>query len=189
MLVSPSIPSEPRMSDVIEPASSGRAKCRRCREKIDKGALRFGERVPNAFGEGEATLWYHLACAAEKRPEKLAAALREHAGEPLELGELERAIADGVENPKLSAVVRAEHAPTGRARCQHCREKIDKDVLRVAYERDEEPMGMASVSYVHATCAAAHFGRSGLVAKLERTSPGLDDADRDELRRAIESAE
>lgn len=175
------------MSDVIEPAASGRAKCRRCREKIDKGALRFGERVPNAFGEGEATLWYHLTCAAEKRPEKLAAALRERP-DALELGELERVIADGVENPKLSAVQRAEHAPTGRARCQHCREKIDKDALRVAYERDEEPMGMASVSYVHAACAVAHFGRAGLLAKLYRTSPVLDDADRDALRRAIETA-
>lgn len=176
------------MSDVIEPASSGRAKCRRCREKIDKGALRFGERVPNAFGEGEATLWYHLACAAEKRPEQLGAALRESPNPLPDLGELERIIADGIENPKLSAVQRAEHAPTGRATCQHCRKKIDKGALRVAVEREGEPGSMATVSYIHAACAAAHLGRSGLFAKLCRTSPALGEADRTELGRLVETA-
>jgi hypothetical protein len=45
---------------VIEPASSGRAKCRGCDRPIAKGELRFGERQPNAFGEGEMTLWFHL---------------------------------------------------------------------------------------------------------------------------------
>ena len=54
---------------MIEPASSGRAKCRSCDQPIAKGELRFGERQPNAFGEGEMTLWFHLPCAAYSRPE------------------------------------------------------------------------------------------------------------------------
>ena len=41
------------MAHVIEHASSGRAKCRSCDQPIAKGELRFGERQPNAFGEGE----------------------------------------------------------------------------------------------------------------------------------------
>ena len=57
------------MAHVIEPASSGRAKCRSCDQPIAKGELRFGERQPNAFGEGEMTLWFHLPCAAYARPE------------------------------------------------------------------------------------------------------------------------
>src|SRR6478736_6926755 len=59
----------PHMPHVIEPATSARAKCRGCDQKIDKGELRFGERQPNAFGEGEMTLWFHVPCAAFKRPE------------------------------------------------------------------------------------------------------------------------
>ena len=57
------------MPHVIEPAASARAKCRGCDQKIDQGELRFGERQPNAFGEGEMTLWFHVRCAAFKRPE------------------------------------------------------------------------------------------------------------------------
>lgn len=169
------------MGDVIEPAATGRAKCRRCQEKIDKGALRFGERVPNAFGEGEATYWFHLACAAEKRPEKLRAALGEFAGELPDREGLEAVIAEGVENPALVMVKRAERAPTGRARCQECHEKIDKDELRVALEREAEVQSMATTSYVHARCAAAHVGAAGLLSKLHRVTPELDEADRAEL--------
>ena len=57
------------MPHVAEYASSGRAKCRGCDQKIAKGELRFGERQPNAFGDGEMTLWFHAPCAAFKRPE------------------------------------------------------------------------------------------------------------------------
>ncbi|HXK19206.1 MAG TPA: PARP-type zinc finger-containing protein, partial [Polyangiaceae bacterium] len=59
------------MPDSIQAAPSGRAKCRGCGNAIAKGELRFGETGPNAFGEGEATSWFHLACAALMRPEKL----------------------------------------------------------------------------------------------------------------------
>ena len=44
------------MDHVIEPASSGRAKCRGCGRAIAKGELRLGERLPNPFtDEGEMT--------------------------------------------------------------------------------------------------------------------------------------
>src|SRR5690606_34460474 len=57
------------MPHVIEPATSGRAKCRACDRPIAKGEPRFGERQPNAFGDGEMTLWFHLSCGAYVRPE------------------------------------------------------------------------------------------------------------------------
>ena len=57
------------MPHVLEPASSGRAKCRGCGVAIKKGELRLGERLPNPFAEGEMTHWYHPVCAAYKRPE------------------------------------------------------------------------------------------------------------------------
>src|SRR5262245_31578888 len=63
-------------SHVIEPASTGRAKCRGCGERIAAGEMRFGESAPNPFGEGETTQWFHLECAAFKRPDPLLEALQ-----------------------------------------------------------------------------------------------------------------
>ena len=57
------------MPHTIEPAASGRAKCRGCGQKIAKDELRFGERLENPYGEGEMTLWFHLVCGVYKRPE------------------------------------------------------------------------------------------------------------------------
>ena len=59
------------MPHVIEAATSGRAKCRGCGGTIQQGTLRFGERIANPFGGGEVTLWFHLQCAAYRRPEAL----------------------------------------------------------------------------------------------------------------------
>ena len=65
------------MAHTIEPAKSGRASCRSCRQPIGKGELRFGEDVPNAFSDsGEPSYqWHHLACAAEKKPAQFTLAL------------------------------------------------------------------------------------------------------------------
>src|SRR5262245_22418975 len=59
------------MEHAIEPAPTGRAKCRGCGQSIAAKELRFGEKRPNPFGEGEATNWFHVECAAYKRPEPL----------------------------------------------------------------------------------------------------------------------
>lgn len=142
------------MVHALEPATTGRAKCRGCQQKIEKGELRFGERVPNPFGEGEATNWYHVACAAARRPEAFLSVFPEHASLP-ERDLLRTQAEVGVEHPRLSDVVRAERSPTGRARCRACRELIDKDALRIALERIED--GMSSPSgFVHARCALAY---------------------------------
>src|SRR5262245_19885338 len=63
------------MPDRIEVASSGRARCRACRRAIDKGDERFAEAVPNPVAEGESQHYYHLACAAERRPKAFAGLL------------------------------------------------------------------------------------------------------------------
>src|SRR4030042_208734 len=72
-----------RMPHVIEAAATGRAKCRGCGGKIAALELRFGERLPNPFADGEMTHWFHLDCAAFKRPEPLLEALAERK-EPLD---------------------------------------------------------------------------------------------------------
>ncbi len=107
------------MPHTIETATSARAKCRGCDQKIAKDELRFGERQPNAFGEGEMTLWFHLPCAAYKRPApflEIAASSGEPAAAALvPVAEL------GIAHRRLPRVNGAERAPTGRARCRSCK--------------------------------------------------------------------
>lgn len=62
------------MADRIELSPSGRSKCRACQKNIEKGSVRLGVSVPNPFGEGEATHYYHLECGAWRQPDALLAA-------------------------------------------------------------------------------------------------------------------
>ena len=49
------------MAHTIEPAASGRTKCRGCGEPIAKGELGFGERLPHPFADdGDMTLRFHI---------------------------------------------------------------------------------------------------------------------------------
>jgi hypothetical protein len=92
----PAAASDEPSSHVIEAASSGRAGCRGCKEKIAKGELRFGEAAPNRFSDSdEPTMrWYHLRCAAEKRPKLLGPVLAAYSGEVPDRAALEATIAE-----------------------------------------------------------------------------------------------
>lgn len=174
------------MNHVIEAAASGRARCRGCELKIGKGELRFGERLPNMFGDGEMTLWFHPACAAYKRPEPFLEALRAGAGAGLDdAPALETAARLGIEHRRLPRVNGAERAPTGRARCRHCRETIAKGTWRVALVYFEEGRFEPS-GFVHAACARPYFGTTDLIERARHFSPALDDADAAELAAALQ---
>lgn len=169
---------------VLEPASSGRAKCRACARTIPKGELRFGERAPNPFGEGDATFWFHLRCAAAKRPATFSGLLEQLEDVPSEMTEV-RAWADAaVVHERLSWHAHAERAPSGRARCRSCKDLIAKAELRVAIDIWEEGR-FAPMGFVHAGCARAHFGDADLLARIRHFSPKLDEAAVDELATAL----
>ena len=166
----------------IEIATSARAKCRGCEQGIAKDELRFGERQPNAFGEGEMTLWFHLPCAAYKRPVpflEVAAA----SGEPAAAA-LIPAAEFGAAHRRVPRVNGAERAPTGRARCRSCRELIEKDAWRISLTFFEE-FRFAASGFVHAACAAQYFETIDVVDRIEHFSPALDAAALDELRVAL----
>ena len=174
------------MPDAIAPAPTARSKCRGCGRTIEKGAFRFGEAEANPFGEGETQRWFHLECAALKRPERFGPALDATADVP-ERDALRDLVQSGLEHPRLVRILRAERAPSARAHCRHCREVIDKGALRVALEIWEDgrfsPMGS-----VHARCAPSYFETRELMPRLERTSPDLAPADRDALDETIRTA-
>jgi hypothetical protein len=152
--------------------------------------MRFGELVPNAFGEGESTLWYHPACAACSRPECAQAAL-EVASEPVAEREwLERAVAQSLAHPRVQRLARAERSVSARARCRHCKETIDQGAWRLALHVFEE-WRFSPLGYVHASCAAPYFesnDASELRARLERLCPELRVDELGEIEALVRSA-
>ena len=173
------------MGHVIEPAASGRAKCRGCGQAIAKGELRLGERLPNPFAdEGDMTLWFHLECAAYKRPEPLLEVLDAAEG-PVDRADWLRAEAQrGVEHRRLPRLDGAQRAPSGRAACRCCRETIAKDEwrLRLVYfdQGRFEPSG-----FIHVGCAAQHLGTADVRARVRRFTPDASQADLAEIEAAL----
>ena len=171
------------MAHVIEAASSGRAKCRSCDQPIAKGELRFGERQPNAFGEGEMTLWFHLPCGAYSRPEPFLEA--QGAAPPeAQLEHLATAARFGIGHRRVPRLHGAERATSGRAHCRSCRELIAKGEWRLPLVFFEDyrfnPGG-----YVHAGCARSYFETTDLLDRVRHFSPELREADLAEVAAAI----
>jgi hypothetical protein len=174
------------MTHRIEPASSARAKCRGCGERIAAGELRFGESLPNPFADGETTQWFHLDCAAYKRPEPFLEAV-EARPEPLDGSErLASEARRGLAHRRLPRIDGAGRAPTGRAQCRACRTAIGKGAWRIVLVFYEDGR-FAPSGFVHASCARAYFETTDVLPRIRRFSPDLRDEDLEELRSALAS--
>jgi hypothetical protein len=166
----------------IERAITGRAKCRGCGDAIPAGTLRFGERIPNTYGDagGETTQWYHVRCGALTRPDAFLEALNTCREEIDEREWLEREAALGAAHERLPRARAAERAPTGRASCRSCRELISKEAWRIAVAYYEEGRFVPG-GFIHASCAQPFFGTKDILPRLKHFSPGLSQADLSEL--------
>ncbi|GAB5544420.1 MAG: hypothetical protein SangKO_041800 [Sandaracinaceae bacterium] len=162
------------MSDKIEAAKSSRSACRQCGEKIQKGTLRFGEEYESEYGL--SFRWYHLPCAAEKLPALLKKTLEGFDGEVPERDAIEAILAGGGVTPKeiFPDYPDVSLAPTGRAACIQCGEKIEKGSTRISVEVDMEIRGRATrgAGYMHPACVGAWLGEN-------------DDVDGDEFNRIV----
>ncbi|HSI03407.1 MAG: hypothetical protein ACAI38_03690 [Myxococcota bacterium] len=160
------------MADVVEVASSGRAKCRGCTKPIPKDDLRFGERVPNPFAEGEAelTYWFHVRCAAFRRCERFVTLTPEQLEGIPDAAVLKERAEFGVAHHRLPRIDGLERAKSGRAKCKQCKESIDAQVPRIVLAFWEEgrfgPMG-----FVHLNCAPAYFETPAIVPWLTHAAP------------------
>lgn len=175
------------MAHCIERASSGRAKCRGCGERIPAGELRFGEHLPNPFAEGEMTHWFHLDCAAFKRPEPFLQTLETHA-DPLDDAErLASAAKLGIEHPRVPRIDGAARAPSGRATCRSCRVTIDKGAWRIGLVYFESESGRFEASgFIHARCAPSYFDTPDVLERVKHFSRELSDENLQELRAELE---
>jgi hypothetical protein len=171
------------VTHVLEAATSGRAKCRGCGRAIARAGLRFGERLPNPFAEGEMTVWFHPLCAAYKRPEPLLQAL-EAAPEVPDRERLERAARASLAHPRLPRIDGAERSPSGQASCRHCRQPIERNTwrIRLAFYEDGR---FAPGGFIHLGCRQAYFETGDVLEPLLHFSPALGHEDREDLRRAL----
>lgn len=170
------------MPHTIEPATTGRSKCRACGEPIPRDELRFGERLPNPFGEegSETTHWYHVLCGAYRRPQSFGEVLKAHAHDLEHFHALARAVALGLAHRRVERINTVERAASGRARCRHCREPIGKGEWRIGLVFFEEGMTNAA-GFLHVSCAGSYFGTTDLLDRLVHFGDGLQDADIEEL--------
>jgi hypothetical protein len=164
------------MPHLIEPATTGRAKCRGCGERIAAGELRFGEVVPNPFAEGEATNWFHPECGAYKRPEPFLEALGATSASLPDAGRLEAEARLGLAHERVARINGVERSPTGRAQCRSCKGAIAKDAWRISLVFYEEGR-FSPAGYVHVGCSQAYFETNEVMPRLRRFSPGLRDDD------------
>ena len=172
-------------SPLLEKAPTGRAMCRGCGGRIAAGELRFGERIPNPYDEGggDMTRWFHLACAAFKRPEPFVEMLAT-AGPFDDRERLEHEAKIGIEHRRLPRVSTAERASTGRATCRQCKQPIAKGEWRISLVYYED--GRFSPSgYLHPACASAYFESTAIMPRVKHFSPALADADLAEIEAAV----
>ncbi len=183
------------MANVIEEAKSGRASCRSCKKKIDKGELRLGIEQMTQFSDTPSLQWHHLPCAAQKLPGELRTALATFEGEVPDRAELDQAIAEAIKSGKAKpgGFPYIDKAPTGRAKCMQCEEAIAKDSWRIAVEREVDVGGFMrkSPGYLHPKCVSENLENVGgtlddLVAAI-RTNSLVDPGDLDSVVAAMQA--
>jgi hypothetical protein len=169
------------MPHIFEPAATGRSKCRGCKQALQKGELRFGERLPNPFADGEVTHWFHPLCAAYKIPEALLEGLAAATTPIPDRDSLERAAKLGLTHHRVPRIDGAERSPSSQARCRNCKEMIEKGAWRIRLVFHEEG-NFSPGGYIHIACRKAYFETDDILEQVLHFSPALGDQDRTELR-------
>ncbi len=132
------------------------------------------------------TLWFHLPCAAYKRPEPLLLALAGASETVSDRDALERAARRTLSHRRLPRIDGAERASSGQARCRSCREPIARGTWRVRLVFYEEGR-FAAGGFIHLGCRKAYFETDDVADPVLHFSGGLAEADREELASALRS--
>jgi len=170
----------------VEIAPSGRAKCRACTRSLTKDSQRFAEAAPNPVAEGETSHFYHLRCAAERRPEAFLEWVEIEPDEAAALEDIDqlRAAAElAKSHRRLPRVGKLSQAPTARARCRHCEETIEKGSTRLALQPIEEGR-LGNWGFLHPGCITGYVGFQPDADRVMRYSDA-DASLREEITRAL----
>lgn len=149
--------------------------------------MRFGERLPNPFADGEITVWFHPLCAAYKRPEPLLETLAESNENLPDRAALERAAHASLEHRRLPRIDGAERASSGQAACRSCRQPIARGTWRIRLAFHEEGR-FSPGGFIHLDCRREYFETDVAADLVLHFSAALSEGEREELRRACGGA-
>jgi hypothetical protein len=130
------------------------------------------------------THWFHLLCAAYRRPEPLLETLAASPGTIADADRLIQQAQLGVTHRRLPRVSAAGRASSGRATCRACKEPIAKDTWRIALVFYEDGRFVPS-GFIHAGCTQSYIETTDIIDRIKHFSPELTAADLEELRAAI----
>ncbi|GBP32813.1 Poly polymerase [Eumeta japonica] len=136
-----------------EYAKSGRASCKKCKQKIDQGALRLAVMVQSAFFDGKQPNWYHEECFFSKQRPKSVDDIGKfntltHSDQKRltsVIGDLSSGVVMPIENKSKGKGTKRgnsdnnaalkdfaiEYSKSSRATCKVCDIKICKDEVRI----------------------------------------------------------
>ncbi len=127
------------------------------------------------------TLWFHLICAAYRRPDPLLETM------PASGEQDERVTAEArrsLELRRLPRIDGGQRDPSGRAKCRSCRETIQKGEWRIRlafFEQGRfEPGG-----FIHVACAPTYFETDDVAPRVLHFSADLAAEERADLERAL----
>ena len=126
------------------------------------------------------------------RPEKLLSALDVAECDVPDEVWLRETASVGLRYPRLGRLARVERAASGRARCRHCRELVEKGQWRLALHIFEDGR-FNPIGTIHIECAEGYFGAADVLERLRRIQdleeawvPELEEALRSQRRGATE---
>lgn len=162
-------------TSIIEPAKSSRSKCGTCREKIDKGELRFGEYNDRY----DSYRWYHLVCGAALDARDFVDAAQTS---DADVGDVDAILEKAKNVGKGTGTPRVEPASSARSKCVVCKEKIKpKGVLRgvLYYEVDVDQWRKGN-THVGCMSQVSDLDRDDLIDEIFENSL-IDDDQRQEV--------
>ncbi|MFX1516120.1 MAG: hypothetical protein ACFFC6_07420 [Promethearchaeota archaeon] len=182
---------------IIEPAKSGRATCRGCREKILKGDYRVG--IPYQFtrSDGETISsygYYHPECTPKDKLEIVFEVLENStligSVDKEKITEFLKQSQKKVESPQASSSPRKpffELSKSSRGVCRVCEKKIEKGIFRVAEPTQvelDDGRKFFSHKFFHVECYLDTLSEvesifQGLIqTSIKRKSISQEDADK-----------
>jgi len=130
------------------------------------------------------THWFHLVCAAYRRPEALLETLATTAEPIANTDRLREQAQLGVTDRRLPRVSTAGRASSGRATCRACKALIAKDTWRIALVFYDDGRFVPS-GYIHAGCVQGYLETTDIIERVRHFSPELNNADLEGLRAAL----
>ncbi|XP_045534618.1 poly [ADP-ribose] polymerase-like [Papilio machaon] len=152
----------------VEYAKTGNANCKVCKEKIDKGILRFGISLQSKFYDGHQTHWHHEECFFKKViPKSIFDFERFNVLQYCDIKRLnakiksilstilnnqgKKQLAESKPNELPLPSFNIEYSKTSSSTCRHCDQKILKDEIRISKSHYDPRFG-DSLLWFHINC-------------------------------------